>query len=281
MRKLADYAFMLRDWKLAQSTYDLLRSDFNNDKAWKYHAAANEMAAISTLLIPQAMSSKSRAETVDQMLETASYSYITRCGAQYGALRCLALGMELLRLRGGSATEDAARWGSRLLDNKVVGVVGDALVKERIAACYAFKKGSGSENWGARTRKSAVWTILAADAWLTLGKVQQSKQRLDEVEGKYASLRNKDSLAKFSRANEFLEGLQREVQLALYPESGIDGPGGVDELIDTSIEESQAFESRPHRRSLMAPPLAGLGLSSLHGDMLQDGEETPRQLQFE
>lgn len=281
MRKLADYAFMLRDWKLAQSTYDLLRSDFNNDKAWKYHAAANEMAAISTLMIPQAMSSRSRAETVDQMLETASYSYITRCGAQYGALRCLSLGMELLRLRGGSATEDAARWGTRLLDNKVVGNVGDALVKERIAACYAFKRGSGSENWGARTRKSAVWTILAADAWINLGKYQQSKQRLDEVDGKYASLKHKDSLAKFSQANTFLEGLEKEVQLALYPESGIEDLEGGDELIETSIEESQAFASRPHRRSLMAPPLSGIALSPLHRDVMEDGEDTPRQLQFE
>lgn len=41
MRKLADFAFMLRDWKLAHSVYDLLRTDFNNDKAWKYYAAAH------------------------------------------------------------------------------------------------------------------------------------------------------------------------------------------------------------------------------------------------
>jgi hypothetical protein len=40
MRKLADFAFMLRDWKLANSVYDLLRTDFSNDKAWKYHAGA-------------------------------------------------------------------------------------------------------------------------------------------------------------------------------------------------------------------------------------------------
>ena len=40
MRKLADYAFMLRDWKLAWSCYDLLRTDFANDKAWRYHAGA-------------------------------------------------------------------------------------------------------------------------------------------------------------------------------------------------------------------------------------------------
>jgi hypothetical protein len=285
MRKLADYAFMLRDWKLAYSTYDLLRTDFNNDKAWKYHAAANEMAAVSQLMMPQAISSKVRSETIDQMLETASYSYITRCGATYGALRSLALGMELLRLRGGSATEDAARWGTRLLENKVVGVVGDALFKERISACYASKKGAGSELWGSRTRKSALWSILAADAWLTLGKIQQSKQRVEEANGKYGMLTNQDSLSHFVHANEFLEALQREVQLALYPESGIEGPGQGDDLIDTSIgEESEAFVSRPHRRSVMGQvaPLANLESAPLHGALLEgNGEETPRADQFE
>ena len=285
MRKLADYAFMLRDWKLAYSTYDLLRTDFNNDKAWKYHAAANEMAAVSQLMMPQAISSKVRSETIDQMLETASYSYITRCGATYGALRSLALGMELLKLRGGSATEDAARWGTRLLENKVVGVVGDALFKERVSACYASKKGAGSELWGSRTRKSALWSILAADAWLTLGKIQQSKQRVEEANGKYGMLTNQDSLSHFAHANEFLEALQREVQLALYPESGIEGPGQGDDLIDTSIgEESEVFVSRPHRRSVMGQvaPLANLESAPLHGALLEgNGEETPRADQFE
>lgn len=286
MRKLADYSFMLRDWRLAQSTYELLRSDFNNDKAWKYHAAANEMAAISTLLIPQAISSKVRSETVDQMLETASYSYITRCGASYGALRSLALGMELLRLRGGSATDDAARWGAKLLEQNVVGVIGDALIKERISVCYSTKKGAGSGLWGARTRKSALWSVQAADSWLTLGKLQQSKQRLDEVSEKHSSLEFPDSISKFSLANNFLQGLQREVQLALYPESAIDIPGTMDDLIDTTIgEESEAFGNRPHRRSLMgatAPALASLESAPLHGAIVEgeDGAETP-MIQFE
>ena len=74
MRQLADYAFMLRDWKLAYATYEFLRADFATDKAWMYHAAANEMSAISFLLIPQNLSSKSRSETVDQILEITSYS---------------------------------------------------------------------------------------------------------------------------------------------------------------------------------------------------------------
>jgi hypothetical protein len=284
MRKLADYAFMLRDWKLAQSTYELLRSDFFSDKAWKYHAAANEMAAISTLLIPSAMSSKTRAETVDNMLEMSLYSYVTRCGASYGAVRSLCLGMELLRLRGGSATEDAAKWGARIVLDKLTGVVGDALIKERVAACYASKKGAGSGLWGARIRKSAMWSIQAADSWLTLSKPTQSKQRLDEAKARYSTLEYKDSLSHWPEANIFFQGLQREVQLALYPESGIEGPGIMDDLIDTSLEESEAFESRPHRRSLMgssAPPLTSLGSAPLHGTLLERDDSKPASDQFE
>lgn len=284
MRKLADYAFMLRDWKLAQSTYDLLRSDFSNDKAWRYHAAANEMAAISTLLIPQAISSKIRSETVDQMLETASYSYITRCGVTYGALRALALGMELLRLRGGSATDDAARWGVKLLEYKVVGVVGEALIKERVSVCYASKKGAGSGKWGARTRKSALWCVLAADAWLTLGKPQQAKMRLDEAGAKYGELVVKDGLNKWSEASPFLAGLKREVIMALYPESAVEGSLMPPEEVETEmVEDSQAFESRPHRRSLMgvqAPAFIGLESSPLQG--MEEGDtEGDVKVQFE
>ncbi|PBP16830.1 putativeTRAPP complex protein TRS85 [Diplocarpon rosae] len=278
MRKLADYAFMLRDWKLAQSTYELLRSDFNNDNAWKYHAGANEMAAISTLMNAQSMSIKTRIETIDKWLDAAQYSYNTRCTASYGALRSVALVMELLRLRGGSATADAAQWGQKLLDLKVVGVVGDALIKERVAACYASKKGTGSGMWGARTRKSAFWSIRAADAWLTLGKPHQSKQCLDEAIARYSLLAGKDNLARFVGATEFIQSLQREVQLALYPESGIEGPEGIEDLIDTSIEEeSETFTSRPHRRSLMGavPPLAGLESAPLHGTLLKDHDEPP------
>ena len=171
------------------------------------------------------------------------------------------------------------------MEYKVVGVIGDALVKERIAACYASKKGAGSGLWGGRTRKSALWSGQAADAWLTLGKPQQSKQRLDETKAKYASLACQDSISHFTAASEFLQALQREIQLALYPESGIEGPGAVDDLIDTSVAEgSEAFDSRPHRRSLMgaiAPPLASLGSAPLRGTLLEGDDDGPRLDQFE
>lgn len=40
MRKLADYAFMLRDYKFAHSVYDTVKKDFSADKAWKFYAGA-------------------------------------------------------------------------------------------------------------------------------------------------------------------------------------------------------------------------------------------------
>ncbi|KAH8594488.1 ER-golgi trafficking TRAPP I complex 85 kDa subunit-domain-containing protein [Bisporella sp. PMI_857] len=282
LRKLADYAFMLRDWKLAHSTYDLLRSDFNGDKAWRYHAAANEMAAISILVNTPAMTAKIRSETVDQMLETAAYSYITRCNASYGALRALTLGMELLRLRGGSASDDAARWGTRLLEYKISGVVGEALIKERVASCYASKKGTGSRKWGSRSRKSALWSVLAADSWLTLGKTQQAKLRLDEAASRYGELAHQDGLEQWNNASDFLKGLKREVAIALYPESAIEGTLMPDEIETEIGEESEAFESRPHRKSLMGAPvpvLTGLDNAPLQG--MEDTQEDKVEIQFE
>jgi hypothetical protein len=254
MRKLADYAFMLRDWKLAQSTYDLLRSDFSNDKAWRYHAAANEMAALSTLLGSPALSSKTRAETVDQMLETAAYSYVTRCGSQYGALRSLALGMELLRIRGGSATDDAARWGTRIVEQQMGGKVGGALFRERIAACYSSRTGTGSGGWGSRTRKSALWTILAAESWVEQKKMVQAKRKLDEVSKAYATLKGGESITSYSAANAFLAGLQQEI-IALGGSNVLSSQqtfGETDLPVSLDVEEeSEALDGRSHRRSLI------------------------------
>ncbi|KAK8211983.1 ER-golgi trafficking TRAPP I complex 85 kDa subunit-domain-containing protein [Phyllosticta capitalensis] len=180
MRKLADYAFMLRDFRLASSTYDILRTDYNNDKAWKYYAGANEMTVVSSLLVPNSMSSKTRVENVDQMLETAHYSYYTRCGSPYHALRALSLGLELLKLRGSSASDDAARWAQRILESPgIVGPIGRTLFTERISDCYAGMRGVGSMSWGMRRRKAGLWAVQAADLWLKLDRGVQAEKCLD------------------------------------------------------------------------------------------------------
>ncbi|KAI7486213.1 hypothetical protein KC357_g2761 [Hortaea werneckii] len=181
MRKLADYCMMLRDYRLAQSTYEILCGDFKADKAWRYYAGANEMSAVSGLLAIPGLSSKIRTEGIDQYLETAYYSYVTRVGAPYAALRCLVLGTELLKIRGGSAVDDSARWLTRILDDKAVGPVGHVLMMERIGACFSERKGVAGLPAGERRRKAGFWNLLAADAWLKTDKTLQAERCLNET----------------------------------------------------------------------------------------------------
>lgn len=183
MRRLADYCFMLRDWKLALSTYEILRTDFQNDKAWRHYAGAAEMAALSALMAPTPLSSKSRSENIDAWIEAASYSYTDRqrSAAPYYALRTLALSFELLRLRGSSAADDAARWATRILESGLVGAIGHALVTERISACYSIRTGVGTYKLGSRRRKAAFWAVLAAEHWWRLEKSLQAEKCLDSA----------------------------------------------------------------------------------------------------
>ncbi|KAL2022589.1 hypothetical protein VTK56DRAFT_4933 [Thermocarpiscus australiensis] len=268
LRKLADYAFMLRDWKLAMSTYDLLRSDFQNDKAWKYHAAANEMAALALLIMPQNMSSKTRIETINQMLEQAFYSYHIRCNSLYGAIRCTVLALELLRLRGGSGIDEAVRWGIRVLESRLMGPVGDALLKERMAVCYASKQGAGSQAWGSRRRKSALWSVLSAEAWVAQAKYIQAQRCLNEARNMYALLPGECGVQKFAVASDFLAHLHDQVKAGLRRVEGMaegvehteDGQGEAELLVD---EESETLGNGRSRRASAIIGPAGGGAAAL------------------
>ncbi|EWC45343.1 hypothetical protein DRE_00742 [Drechslerella stenobrocha 248] len=186
MRKLADWAFMLRDWKLAYDVYNTIRSDFNNDKAWLHVAGAQEMTIISLLLTGQAITPKLRADTIDVYLDAACYSYVTRFRAFYAALRCLLVTVELLRLAGGSSAELAAKWAIRSLDLNVQPTVGKALISQRVGDCYAVRQGAGSGGWGGRRRKAAMWHILAAEMWIRLGKFAQARHCIDVATPRYS-----------------------------------------------------------------------------------------------
>ncbi|RKU47203.1 hypothetical protein DL546_008118 [Coniochaeta pulveracea] len=279
MRKLADYAFMLRDWKLAMSTYELLRGDFQNDKAWKYHAAANEMAALALLIMPQNMSSKTRIETINGMIEQALYSYTVRCGAQFGALRCLILAVELLRLRGGSGIDEAVKLGIRLLDERLVGVVGDALVKERMAICYATKSGVGSQAWGSRRRKSALWSVLAAEAWINQAKYIQAQSCLNDAKRMYSMLPSEYGVQKFTYASEFMARLHSQLKegLALHDDEGGQAEEKEKEEVEVVDVENETLHSRRSRRtSTLVDGGAGLEtapLTSLAPARLSPGTE--------
>ncbi|KAI3114044.1 hypothetical protein CBS147333_2279 [Penicillium roqueforti] len=256
LRKMADFAFMLRDWKLAASTYDMIRSDYGNDKAWKYHAGAHEMCAVSMLLNPLATSAKIKLESVDQMFETACYSYLTRCSDAPHALRCLSLAVELLKSRGGSATESAAKWAMRVMDFGLVGSVGHILYTERVAACYASKTPVGAAKWGGRRRKAGMWSILAADQWLKSGHPTLASACLEEAELLYADVLQADGVFHMPEMQSFVDNLRHAVKVEYLESRGFDArdaPASEDPL-DTE-ETSEKLDMRHHRRSLVGHPV--------------------------
>lgn len=244
LRKLADFAMMLRDYKLASSTYELLRSDYNNDKAWKHLAGANEMCCISTLLNPLLSSSTSVAasskslpklETFDQMLEAAAYSYQTRCNEPGLAIRSILLAVELLKVRGRQASELASKWAIRAIDMNVVphGSTMHVLISERVASCLASPRlrtprpslnGSAmtavpitpTVSLGSRNRKAALWSLTSAEEWMKLGRAQFAGARLEEARELYSEARNHEASIKgFTEMSAFIAALTLEVRLKL------------------------------------------------------------------
>lgn len=255
LRKLADYAFMLRDYKLASSTYELLRSDYGNDKAWRHLAGANEMCAVSHLLNPLSTIPKARLEGFDQMLETASYSYLTRCSDPQNALRTMALGVELLKVRGRTATEMASKWAIRILDLGLVGSVGHVLVSERVASCFSAKAGIGANGWGSRKRKAALWNVVSADEWMKLGKADFAAERLEDADLLYNSVRFTEGPKSFNEMSSFLGQLELAVRIKLDQtrQQGLsEDYGRSDDVAEPLVEEtSEQLDVRSHRRSLM------------------------------
>lgn len=265
MRRLADFSFMLRDFKLAHSVYDLLRQDFSNDKAWKHLAGANEMAAISALMLASATpasgavsgastsslsasssSSKFRLDTIDNLLDTACYSYITRCSSPFYALRCLCLAIELLKLRvvvNTAAADAAVTWASKSLQMGLVGPLGRVLIEERVAACYAVRPGLGTLRLGSRMRSAAFWNMLAAEHWIRLGRYARAEHALAQAMKAYNAAQTE-----FPRTKEFVDQLRGTIAelRGVVPEGCED---------DQDVEETEELlETKPHRRSMIAPP---------------------------
>ncbi|KIV93269.1 hypothetical protein PV10_04495 [Exophiala mesophila] len=268
LRKLGDFSFMLRDYKLAASTYELLRTDYANDKAWKHLAGANEMCCVATLLNPLigSSSSKFKIENFDTMLDTATYSYSTRCSEPALALRTILLGVELLKVRSRTATDLAAKWAIRGLELGLVGSVGHALISERVASCFADQIGLGSTSWGTRKRKAALWSIMTADEWMKLGRAEFASERLEEAKDLYNETKFGDSVQQYGELGEYLAQLQLAVRMKMGQArrrtmSSARGPyvGGPQDQVDAESEDEiveqmvtvEKLDGRPRRTSLI------------------------------
>ncbi|KAI8326334.1 hypothetical protein GQ54DRAFT_253217, partial [Martensiomyces pterosporus] len=95
MRKLADYSFMLKDFRFAQSVYQVARRDFQSEKAWKCYAGAQEMVGLCKLMWEvQATKAEFDSNFEDAI---AMYLHKTHVPRQFLAVRCIVLYYELLK----------------------------------------------------------------------------------------------------------------------------------------------------------------------------------------
>lgn len=110
IRKLADWSLMLKDFKYAYSTYDIIKKDYINDKAWLYVASTQEMCIISLLLAQtQPLASevmppppdkntlrKIRHDIIEPYIDNLTYTFKSRFNVKAYSIRSYIIVAELL-----------------------------------------------------------------------------------------------------------------------------------------------------------------------------------------
>ncbi|RXK41319.1 hypothetical protein M231_01469 [Tremella mesenterica] len=186
-RRLADFAFMLRDYRYASGIYDSLRRDYAQDRAWRYAAAATEMLGLSLLLShPYFLPSSPPAELtspfttlqhtdISLWLEQAVVAYHSHTPAaevQTDALRATILYYEAWKMIG--------EWrGVGLALVKSAGEadeVPNAVIIEEAAS--ADVKGGKSDKG---KRRRAFHLVMAATRYETAGLKAYSRRCLDRA----------------------------------------------------------------------------------------------------
>jgi hypothetical protein len=176
---------------------------------------------------------------------------VHRCSSPYYALRALLLGVECLRLKGGSGVDETARWGARILEMNLVGAVGQPLVMARLANCYAQKRSYGALGRGSRRRKRGFWNYLAADAWLRSGKSVQAESCLEDARLAYGLAAGEMQAAGPPHwMSEVLQELQEGIIAAKLEDMGMGSPrSDMDAELHQVEEVSEALDSRASRKS--------------------------------
>lgn len=107
IRKLADWSLILKDFKYAYSTYDLIKKEYNNDRAWAYVASTQEMCVVSLLLAQTQQSiqitppdkntlRKIKHDIVEPYLDSLAYTYKSRLNIKTYGIRASLVVIELL-----------------------------------------------------------------------------------------------------------------------------------------------------------------------------------------
>ncbi|KAJ2704145.1 hypothetical protein FB645_003509 [Coemansia sp. IMI 203386] len=95
MRQLADYSFMLKDFRFAQSVYQVARRDFLAEKAWKCYAGAQEMVGLCKLMWEIQATKAEFDSNFDDAITI--YLHKSHCSHPFLAIRSVILYYELLK----------------------------------------------------------------------------------------------------------------------------------------------------------------------------------------
>ena len=103
LRKLADWYFMLGDYKNAYTIYGLVKKNMINDKAYAHLSSLQEYSVFSLLLGAsgksgtgaQPITPKMISSVINPMLDSSFYSYLSRCNLKTCTLRLTIIAAEL------------------------------------------------------------------------------------------------------------------------------------------------------------------------------------------
>ena len=254
MQRLADYAFMLRDWKLSSNVYDLLRNDFADDKAWMHQAFVSQMAVTSLFLDSLFSGPMVKMDLIDQSVESTLYSYTTRCADTAGAIRFLVILIELFMQSGAPYHRHARKWTTRLLELSTLSPSGQAVMCERLAGCYSTQRGLSQLRWAAQSRKAAFWSLLAAHRWNSLGFSRLAQIQWRRARKLLDASAKDPRLLPFSGMQGLWDSLSQELDQTYTPQQVKTTTEGSDQIIHDGEKEQlcdhTVLGEQPHTLNL-------------------------------
>eukprot|EP00158_Paraphelidium_tribonemae_P008436 Partr_v1_DN28579_c0_g1_i2_m72538 putative trafficking protein particle complex len=166
LRKLADFSYMLNDFRFALVVYESLKKDFQQEKAYRYYAAVQEMIGLCSLHVNER-------RDVDSIYESSVSTYLDQ-GYTRDAFRCALLYHEMFKSMGNY--KDAARVLTRMVNE--LDSAKSALLYEQAAYCSLQMDVK---------RKYAFYLFLAAEKYLACSDFDHAMRCLLKAKGIYSS----------------------------------------------------------------------------------------------
>ncbi|EPX71187.1 TRAPP complex subunit Trs85 [Schizosaccharomyces octosporus yFS286] len=169
-RRMADFLFMLREYKRAYEIYDELRKTFCQERAWNYLASCLEAQIICLLMQNRAITPKLRTSVLDKIFNDMVLVYAARLHSLYYTSRSIVIGSLLLATRPGNCIDDAVHWFQRLTNLNVIPLskFEYAFFITCLAGLFTVRASLPSLDKviNGRERKAAFWFLHSIKNWL-------------------------------------------------------------------------------------------------------------------